>query len=264
LVLSDGKRLRSHVLGLRLTDSSTGRSWWIAQVKDTVGEIVPPNQVWYRDAFEGLAADVRCVAGRGGFEADVVLRENPELPPDFTPEHTLLEVITEFLDPPEVVVRPVPLDPATGLVDEDPDFGTMIMTRGKVFVIPTDGRAAEALDPGPVVRKQWQKTGERTLLIEAIPLLTLRPLLAALPVRKLTSDRPAELPVLSPAFASKTRTGPLQLASQTRSDTGVVIDWTTVVASPDPYTFTNGETYLVPGPVTLSGACANDRIMTIF
>jgi hypothetical protein len=39
------------------------------------GEIVPPNQVFYRDAFDGLKADVIYIWSHGSFAQEVVLLE---------------------------------------------------------------------------------------------------------------------------------------------------------------------------------------------
>lgn len=129
LVLPDGQRLRSHVLGIRLRDSSTGQSQMVALVKDCIGEIVLPNEVWCRNAFEGLAGDYRCVAGKGAFEADVVLQESPLLPRGFNPDSTWLEVLTEFVDPPNPVVTPLVLDAKTAATDDDLDFGIQVEVR---------------------------------------------------------------------------------------------------------------------------------------
>src|SRR5688572_25168856 len=43
----DGKRFRSHVLGLAYTDRATGRGVMIASVRDAQAVLVPPNQLLY-------------------------------------------------------------------------------------------------------------------------------------------------------------------------------------------------------------------------
>jgi hypothetical protein len=61
----DGKRMRSHILGLSYYDSATGKSVLIAEVKDCQGRILPPNQVIYDDAFTDISADVRYTYTKG-------------------------------------------------------------------------------------------------------------------------------------------------------------------------------------------------------
>ena len=56
---SDGKRLRGGVRTIQLADVATGKSVSLATVKASApGELLPPNQIVYRDAFDGLEADV--------------------------------------------------------------------------------------------------------------------------------------------------------------------------------------------------------------
>ena len=60
LATPDGKRFRSTILGLAYTDYASGRSVMIAEVKDSIGAVLPPNQVIYQDAFAGdCVGDVR-------------------------------------------------------------------------------------------------------------------------------------------------------------------------------------------------------------
>ena len=103
LEMPDGQRLRSHILGLAYTDSASARNVLIAEIKDCVGEILPPNQVLYRDAFNDIKADVRYTYTRAGLEQDVLLHQAPPSPAIFglDPATTRLEVYTEFTDPPQ-------------------------------------------------------------------------------------------------------------------------------------------------------------------
>jgi hypothetical protein len=71
LVMADGKQLRSHVLCLAYQDSASGKSAVIAEVTDSTGQLLPPNQVIYTNAFEGVNADVRyTLAGDPGSVVD--------------------------------------------------------------------------------------------------------------------------------------------------------------------------------------------------
>ena len=99
----DGKVLRSHVLGLSYFDSATGKSVLIAEVKDSTGVLYPPNVIVYPDAFTDFKADVRYTYTKGGFEQDIILREKPPGPEEYglDPATTRLQVLTEFLNPPQ-------------------------------------------------------------------------------------------------------------------------------------------------------------------
>ena len=59
LVAADGRRFRSHVLGLAFYDPKTGASELIAELKDAIGELHPPNVVIYPDAFTDVKAGPR-------------------------------------------------------------------------------------------------------------------------------------------------------------------------------------------------------------
>ncbi len=59
LFLPDGKPLRSQIVGLAYTERDTGKSVFISELKDSVGQLVGRNQIVYPDAFESIKADVR-------------------------------------------------------------------------------------------------------------------------------------------------------------------------------------------------------------
>ena len=94
----DGQRLTSNILGLGYYDSSTGQAVLIAQIKDSSGAIVTGNQVVYRDAFDGVKADVQYTYRKSGMEQDVILRAQPPTPESFglSSATTELEILTEF------------------------------------------------------------------------------------------------------------------------------------------------------------------------
>jgi hypothetical protein len=102
--LPDGQRMRGHPLGISWTDTASGATVWVAKIQDAEGEILPPNRIVYRDAFDGLKADMCYTYGKGSFEADVILREIPALPAGWSKENARLEMRTEFLDCPELRV----------------------------------------------------------------------------------------------------------------------------------------------------------------
>jgi len=103
LEIQGGVQLRSSVLGLRYFDAASGNEAVVAVSKDAIGELLPPNQIIYRDVLDQVRADIVYTVRRGSIEADLVLRELPPDPSDFglKPETVLVEVVTEFFDPPE-------------------------------------------------------------------------------------------------------------------------------------------------------------------
>ena len=101
----DGKQLRSHILGLSYFDTSSGQSVLIAEMKDSIGK-VQGNQVLYEDAFTDFKADVLYTYTKASFEQDVILQEQPPALEAYglNSATTHLQVLTEFLSPPEPVI----------------------------------------------------------------------------------------------------------------------------------------------------------------
>src|SRR6266852_8727496 len=93
----------SQIVGLAYTERDTGKSIFISELKDSIGQVVGRNQVVYPDAFESIKADVRYTVTQCFFEQDVIIRE--QLPsPDamgLNPKTARLEVWTEFFDGPD-------------------------------------------------------------------------------------------------------------------------------------------------------------------
>ena len=170
LLTADGKRFRSHVLGLAYTDKATGNSLMIAEVKDSIGQLAAPNQIIYPDAFTDFQADIRYTYTIGGFEQDIILREEPPSPAVYglNPETTLLEVYTEFIEAPVPKKRATPIRQETDplaraamvepdLVDEFLDFGTTVMGPGNAF---SANQPEENTTP---VGKSWEVRDGRTV-----------------------------------------------------------------------------------------------------
>ncbi len=68
LFLPDGRPLRSKITGLAYTERDTGKSVFISELKDSVGQVIGRNQVLYPDAFESIKADVRYTVTPSFFE----------------------------------------------------------------------------------------------------------------------------------------------------------------------------------------------------
>jgi hypothetical protein len=173
----DGKRLRSHVLGIAFFDAATGQSEMIGELKDSAGELHAPNVVIYPEAFDGLKADLRYTYRLGGFEQDVILYENPPLPQGFGPE-TRLEVWTEFIEAPASTIRQ---KARAGMTDDTLDFGAMQTAASKVFAL---GMEPESQSSAPAAKRWLTTEGGRTFLIEAVRLQSVQRELEKLPAGK--------------------------------------------------------------------------------
>jgi hypothetical protein len=238
LLMIDGQELRGDIAGLFYIDDSSGQSVKIADLKESTGELVSTNQVIYRDAFGGIKADVLYTYGEHSLEQDVVIRKQLASPDKFNlnPVTTRLAVITEFLNPPEPVIRskPVDLSPynnsagitdGASLEDELIIFKTMRMARGKAFSL---GNRENEVPVG----KKWIKIGGRHYLSESTPYPLLKKQLDALPpdsakvtphpkassFESMMAQMPAHLPGKSSANAFK-------VAQIRASEPGVVLDY---------------------------------------
>jgi hypothetical protein len=190
LLTSDGQRVRGTPVGLAYHDDATGKAVLFATLKDSSGELLPPNQVIYSDCFSNILADVRFTYSKAGFEQDVILRENPPSPKEFgfDPATTRLEVWTEFQDSsePTVEMRTYWQTPSlSGLkntnpevFDEELSFGAMRTGPGKAFAVEKDKMDGTELIP---VIKRWQKSDGRTFLVESVWFSGVQASLEALP-----------------------------------------------------------------------------------
>jgi hypothetical protein len=77
MLTPDSKRLQSHVLGLAYYDAASGQSVMIAETKDAVGQLLPPNQILYPDAMTDFTCDIRYSYKKCGLEQDIILRQQP-------------------------------------------------------------------------------------------------------------------------------------------------------------------------------------------
>src|SRR5438093_4022161 len=133
LLMPDGKRWKTHVLGIAVYDRATGKSELIAEVKDSIGELHPPNVVVYPDAFStdaGASGAIRYTYSRDRLEQDVVLFNRLDLPQGFNPATSQIEVWTEAVDfeePEKIVLQ------ADGVTDQTLVFGAMRIIAGQAF-----------------------------------------------------------------------------------------------------------------------------------
>jgi len=256
----DGKELRSNILGLGYYDSSTGQAVLIAQIQDSYGALTADNQVMYSDAFDGVKADVQYTYRKGGFEQDVILREQPPTPDTFgmNPATTQLEVFTEFLNPPTATITDT-MDDTGAMLDENISWGATQIGHGKAFdqTGQTDGTAVS-------VEKQYITVQGRNVLIEIVPLRAVANSLSQLPQQSSINKKKSLMyakseagiiPVALKNEAKPTpvRPQPMKFASITPKAKGYVLDYITLDVSLTNYTFQGDTTYLVSGNTYLSG-----------
>jgi hypothetical protein len=255
----DGKRLRGGPRGLRLVDTSTGAGMVVATVRESApGELLPPDRVVYRDAFDGLAADAVCVWRHNQFIQDVVLRHAPPLPDGFNPATTHFEILTEFIEAPEPVVHPKPVEAAGEAVLPDHaviDFGRLAIVVGHAFPVGEETALAIGVFGPPddsertPVRKEWKSVGDgRAYLIESVAWEDVRNylrLLADVPSK--AEDAAGPQVAVAPTWPKRppvvTRSRPMELAQAPYTPQGYVVDFVTLPNSPLTTTFLSGVTY---------------------
>ncbi|MCP5521616.1 MAG: exo-alpha-sialidase [Verrucomicrobiales bacterium] len=175
--MGDGGRLPGGVRAIQLTDLATGRSVALGSVKKSApGELLPPDRIVYRDAFDGLKADVVLVWRHNQFLQDVVLRQRPRLPEGWKPDEVRLEVVTEFAECPDPELRCQSVGGTGEEMLEDHtvvDFGGMAILKGHAF--PVDGGDAWAFDGGmpteaqtPVLKQFHELPDGRRFLVESV------------------------------------------------------------------------------------------------
>jgi len=256
LTLPEGdKHLISTPIGLSYFDTSSGKSVLIAELKDSLGQLLPSgNQVLYPDAFTDFSADLLYINSISGFEQLVVLRQQPPSPSewDLDPETTVLQVITEFINPPvpQITQRKV-----GGMPDEHLDFGQTQMPKGYAFALDNESNAIP-------VTKQWLLLDGRQCLVESTPFKWLEPLLNELPAPPGQANlhnspesvlyKVASRHLLPLRNFAKMKTPALRLASVPPTMKGVAIDYITATSQAN-FTFQADTTYYVRSNVTLSG-----------
>ena len=286
-VTSSGRRLRSHPAGLFLYSPKSGKSLQIAGIKDSIGALLPPNQIVYENCFEGVAADLRLTYTKAAFESDVILKESISDivagEPDFAGDSTVrLEVWTEFIEPgnPRIVRRVLQeeTDPQQrgamaepDLTDDILDFGDLLFIPGQAFATsgtpPRDSNTPAAIDLSPegqikslsVARRWFEADGGRRFLIESVLSSDLRNLQASLPAAKRGQARSAasrrEMAAALAPSRSGARAGEKSRVQVARLESyapkGVVLDYRNAATS-GAETIATGETVFVAGTTYLT------------
>jgi len=234
----DGKRLRGGVRAIQLTDVASGKNLVIGTVKKSVpGQLLPPNQLLFADAFDGgIHADVLYIWKHNAFCQDVILKSRPNFPAALDPVTTRLEVVSEFVDPPEAAV-----DQQTVKVADGPDLvddavirlGTLSVILGRASLV--EGQNAVSLgtlnpaDGDVPVLKRWQRLNDgRVFLIESAGWAELQDQLKQLPAQAGSGSLKAEVKLARSwpdRPASNRKREPVQIANAPYSPNGCVFDF---------------------------------------
>jgi Immunoglobulin domain len=236
VMMADGEQLQSHLLGLSY-NTADGQGVMIAGMKDSVGELLPPNRIIYRNAFDGgIDGDVIYTYTAYSIEQDIVLRQQLPSPAQYQldPAQARLGVITEFIQPPEPLQAPASVDlsalnkqegvqgPLT-LPDEQIQFKTMRIVQGRAFSL---GDSSTIIPSG----KRWLQIAGRHFLIESTPYPLIEPLLNTLPslTAQVTTHKAGSFGamLLSPPKASLAKKHQqIQLSRSGVTAPGVVLDY---------------------------------------
>lgn len=266
VVTPDGQKIFSRPLGISYDDGAN--TVLIAQLKDSVGQLVSSNQIVYPDAFKGFKADLLYTYRKGGFEQDVVFRQQPPAPAAYglSVPSTRLQLLTEFFNPPAPAQVSSAVSPSDGLSDTTLRFGTLSMVRGKAFVVgdaaPTNQTDFQAEIP---VYKSWQQLQGRTFLVEQLPYWRIATPLQSLPLPASVSSMTVSLNSVLHKVSAKRLLPPVRLAQKTGTNTiqlakidlkrqsGVVLDYDEIDSDQTNFTFQGDTTYYVSAGVNLSG-----------
>lgn len=251
----DNKRFLSRPLGISYHDRASGQGVLIAELKDSVGTLFPPNKILYADAFTDFKADVEYNNLLGGLQQNLIFRERPLPPTEFglNNETTVVEFLTEFFEAPEPKKK---TQVRNGLDDDSHlDFGAMKIGVGKSFAIGEQKLSFS-------VQKQWTQLDGRTLLIEQVPYSRIAALLGTLPESPQANN---SKPYKHHHIASKKRFLPqrqvasisgkpaIQIASVPMNQKGFVIDYSLMSGSLTNYVFEADKTYLITNALSLYG-----------
>lgn len=179
LITPDGIHWQHRPLCLAYFDGTN--NVLIAELTNSVGQLVGGNQIIYPNAFTDFKADMRYTYTKAGLEQDVIFKEQIPAPEAYgmNSQYTRLECLTEFFGRNEPS-QATPPNSQDGLSDTKLMFGSMTMRQGTAFSvgIPTNSSSAHV----PVF-KSWLKSSGRKFLVEELPYQKLESQLLALPTR---------------------------------------------------------------------------------
>jgi len=243
-----GQVLSCAPMFLALWDAKSGQTFMLAQVTNSVGEVILPDTVVYKDAFDTLAADIRYLydGTAGSLEQDVILREAPKnLPDGWSPQNVRIQVWTAWFDSKPLATNAAaislrdksPTAAAVAMDDSTIDFDSMKIVAGSGFDL-------ESPDDKVPVAKSWFPGDQPGLswLVETIDYVSIQNSLDRLPqVEMHFSMNDAKLSGES-LLASVSRrklvepeSKPMIVAENSElPDNGVVLDFNVISAVPVP------------------------------
>jgi hypothetical protein len=260
-----GARLRGGLRALEWLDEATGQRQPLARVRASAPlELVPPNWLVARDAFDGVAADVVLEWRHNRFSQSVVLRELPWPPEGFAPDTTRLVVVTEWVEAPEPVLQRVAVPGAGGVAVSDDvgiHFDGASILQGHAFAVRAGSEWAWQVGAGGApgeaveVRKVWTPDGAGgAMLEESVAWEALARLAAELP-RQARTAAPGERDWRSARAERVSARQPVEVAQLPYWPAGVVVDFE-LNGSAYSYTFVMGETYYIPNNFTVGPGVA--------
>ena len=256
----EGYRIRGGVRAIQLTDIRTGKSVLLGSVKGSVrGEIVPPNMVLYRSAFDGVEADVLYIWAHNAFSQNVIAKGKfGALPAEWDPAATRLEVVTELVETPDISILKQGRLVQAGVEFSDHgllSFGKMLAIPGMAFPLPggtnwdLTGSAAHAENSVPVVKQLYQSPDGRTIIIESIEWNEVASHSKGFAVAPKPSQPGFE--IAKGRFWPRSQFGrgvraPMQVASLPVSLDGYLVDLELLSGSTTSMTFNGATTYYIP------------------
>ena len=255
---SSGRHVRGGLRAIQITDPATGKSQTLATVRENAAaELLPPNQLLWKDAFEGLSCDVLLIWSHDRFSQDVILREKPKLPEGWDLATARLEVLTEFMVEERPTLREQALKTEDGLELSDHtviQFDSLSIIMGKALALE-EGRAfafgsLDATDQSVPVLKQWRELDDgRTFLIESLGWKEIEPRLKDLRERaeaKPARDSNTTLVQTWPRHpAPGSRPEPILAATEPYRPDGFLLDFVIIPDQQNPTTFLSGVTYYI-------------------
>jgi len=254
LVTIGGAVLQSTVFGVSYWDSSTDTNLLLGSIQDSQG-VLNGNQVTYENAFGGniIKADIVYTYNVEGFEQCIVFREQLPNPSVYglSLEHTYVQVLTEFFNPPAAVTQSAQVDGVTN--DEFLNFGDMSIGIGQAFLATNEGGVLTA----GTVEKQWTTLENRQFLVEQIPFSQIAALQEALPQHASISKPSKKITRMAslkqkPSLIKPKDFGSVKLATTYSEKPGLVIDYN-LVNNATNVTFQGDTTYYVSGAINIYG-----------
>ena len=251
----DAKELVSSPFGIAYYDTASGQSVLIAELTPNVPAVLSgPDTLVYTNCFTDFAADLEYKNKLSGFEQNLVFQEQPPAPSEYGLDNdtTVVQMLTEFFDPPTPTKRSITRDGATD--DAILDFGEMKIIRGKSFMAGDKSKSV-------VVSKQWKTLNGRKFLVEQVAYSAIEGFLSTLPAPQhasaITPENVRHIAWLENQLPQRNsadlfRMDQVEIASVSRENTGFILDYEIVGTSSD-VTFKGDTTYYVTDATYLAG-----------